>query len=140
MARPKKKLSNTISALIQDLPAHGTDWSADKQKQWLEIFRRAMVVSYGGSVDDLPASAPAPAPVAATPPAPRPKFKKPQVYPFYIDHEGYARRKDGERINPTDVTGELVDLRGIDGDAAAIVWASGATGLNGSDVLITMPQ
>jgi len=140
MARPKKKLSNTISALIQDLPAHGTDWSADKQQQWLEIFRRAMVVSYGGSVVDLPTIASAPAPVAAAPPAPRQKFKKAQSYPFYIDHEGYARRKDGERINPADVSGELTDMRGIDGDAAAIIWANGATGLNGSDLLIVMPQ
>jgi hypothetical protein len=52
---------------------------------------------------------------------------KPIPHAFYIDTEGYARRKGGERIMPHDVQ-EIADMRGETGDLGAVVWADGSQG------------
>jgi hypothetical protein len=58
-----------------------------------------------------------------------PSRKKLNLHKFYVDHEGYARRNNGDRIMPNDVTDTLYDHRGIDGDMATITWADDSTGV-----------
>jgi hypothetical protein len=73
-----------------------------------------------------------PAPQAFKPVVVKPK---PQ-FPFYIDEQGAARKQDGSPVKASEVKGELVDLRGQDGDMKTIRWADGSTGLNGADLTI----
>ena len=54
---------------------------------------------------------------------------KPISHAFYIDKEGMARNKKGDRIMPGDVSDFIVDLRGETGDLDAIVWADDSSGL-----------
>lgn len=141
MAKPKIA-NKLIAALIDALPAYGTEWPIDRQKAWLEMMAKALSIAYGGDVAASLAS-PAPAateaqPAAPIPSGPRQKFQRAQTYPFYIDGDGYARRQNGDRVVAADVGGDILyDLRGMDGDAATIIWADDSSGLNGCDVTIS---
>jgi len=64
-------------------------------------------------------------------------FEKPEPkFPFYIDEQGNALNGAGKPIKASEVKGDLVDLRGMDGDVKTIKWADGSTGLNGADLTI----
>lgn len=133
-----------IAALIAKLPASGTDWPVDRQKAWLRLMANALSTNYGGDVAamlDEPASAPEPkrevqvSPAASPPAPPKPKNAS---YPFYVDRDGYAKRKDGRRIMPEEVGDILYDLRGEQGDPSAIVWADDSTGDGGPNITVSV--
>jgi len=152
MARPKKSASPLVdplfAAMIAKLPSSDKDWDVDKQVAWLNMMAMAFGTVYGGNAaerlackchDTLPASTPHQA--SAMPAAPVPKFQrangegqsvsepKPISHAFYIDKEGMARNKKGDRIMPGEVSDFIVDLRGETGDLDAIVWADNSVGL-----------
>ena len=127
MSRPKT--DQLLTALIAQLPPAGQDWAVERQDAWLDLMRTALRMRHGGGV-------PAPAMdvythlkgTAALKPAPRPK----PTYPFIIDEQGFAKNgKTQKRIMPSEVEGDLFDLRGMDGDMKTITWADDSTGLNG---------
>lgn len=135
MARPKAA-DPLIAALIAKLPAPGADFPPAKQKAWLKLMAMAFGAVYGGdvaaSLEDEATAKPAPARAAPPPPKPKPSF------PFVIDAEGFVRRGNGNkaRVKPDEITDTIYDLRGMDGDLRAIVWADDSTGLNGRDLNI----
>lgn len=104
--------------------------AAPSEKQWAKIKDRIKALQ--AAPVDAYNPRPTEAPTVAKPAAPRPKPKP----PFYIDLDGMAKRSNGERIMATEVQGDLIDLRGMDGDAGAIVWKDGSTGIRGADLTI----
>lgn len=137
MAKPKA-LDPLIAALIAKLPPEDQPFSEDEQVNWLKKMTMAMGLVYGGDAGARFVSAVSPAPnkpdVRRAEPAPPAKPKE-RVYAFIIDVDGVAKNgKTKKPIGPDEVTGgEIYDLRGIDGDVAAIVWANGQMGLTGYD-------
>jgi len=127
MARTKR--DPLIAAMIAKLP--DGEWPVDRQLAWLNLMAMAFGTVYGGDAAAhlirIPASAQTFKPVVVKP--------KPQ-FPFYIDEQGAARKQDGSPVKASEVKGELVDLRGQDGDMKTIRWADGSTGLNGADLTI----
>ena len=139
MARPRT--NPLLAALIAELPAKGEAFPSDRQRAWLELMAMALAATYGGEVVRLGAGAVA-SPAAEEPKSPASKFKAAPAkagpaHPFVIDEQGYAKNKAGKRILPAEVTSEIHDLRGMDGDMKTIIWADGSTGLNGRDLTIT---
>lgn len=140
MAKPKA--DPLIAALIAKLPQPGTEWAEDKQEGWLRLMAMAFGQVYGGDVMTRLGGKPAEPPAAtAPPPAPKPAPPSPKptpTYPFLIDKQGFARKKNeqGPRVRPDEVTDILYDLRGMDGDITAIIWADDSMGLNGRDLTI----
>lgn len=124
---PDPPLDPLLAALIGKLPPGGTVWPAADRKAWLTMMEQAFAVVYG--VVGRSTTAPAADEPAAPRRGRRPKPPPPTGPRFYIDHQGIARRADGAGIMPHDVTDEIVDLRGQNGDLATIVWADGSTGI-----------
>jgi hypothetical protein len=113
--------------------------AAPTEKQWGRIKEKllALKVETDGSVAPIVQVA---SERCVDPPImPRQKFQRTaSSYPFFIDAEGYAKNKAGDRILAADVTDILYDLRGMDGDAAAIIWADDSTGLlNAGDIAVS---
>lgn len=136
MPRKKTTTDPLLAALINKLPATGTEWSVDQQQAWLRNMAMAFGLVYGGGLaaghDPWPTLATAaPTPKPALPPKP----KKP-MHPFIIDKKGYARRGSGERVLPSDVSSEMFDERGHESDFRTIIWADESQGLNGADLII----
>lgn len=124
-----------LSALVDKLPEAGTNWPAADREAWLSMARQAFDVVYGTTkaapvkANSRPARRPPPKKKAA-----RPKVRPPRPLGdtgpmFFIDRQGYARRRGGDRIMPDQVLDHLVDLRGERGDLAAIVWADDSAGI-----------
>lgn len=142
----KPKIDPVLSALIAKLPASGAAWSVEQRTAWFEMMWLACASVYGGPAVDAPmfTKRGAYTETHTLPEGPhslevsRPAGAKP-VPPFFIDEKGYARRGvDAERINPQDVSGNvIVDLRGEAGDLGAIQWADGSTGVRGHQLEIT---
>lgn len=138
MARTKR--DPLIAAMIAKLP-DGGEWPVDRQLSWLNLMAMAFGTVYGGDAAARLVHLPQPSyptrddVIAAMPPKLRDVYTKPQ-FPFYIDLDGNALNKHGKPINAKDVQGELVDLRGMDGDVKTIRWADGTMGLNGADLTI----
>ena len=127
MSRPKRDA--LIAAMIAKLP-DGDEWPVDRQLAWLHLMAMAFGTVYGGD---------AAAHLGTKPPAPatfKPVVKAKPQFQFYIDEQGNALNAAGKPIKATDVKGDLVDLRGMDGDVKTIKWADGSTGLNGADLTI----
>jgi hypothetical protein len=147
MARPKSA-DPLIEALIKRLPPGDTEWPVEKQLAWLNLMAMAFGTVYGGdAAARLTPASPPPLTVgygngvavvgSALPPLPpssRPK--KLALHKFLVDDEGYARRNNGDRILPKDVTDILYDHRGLNGDMATITWADDSTGIGGHDVTV----
>ena len=98
-------------------------------KQWAKIKERVAALRVVGLVVG-------PGGGGGATPKPAPPVKKPDpIYPFIIDQDNVVRNgRTKKPILPTDVMGQTIhDLRGMDGDLKTIVWADGATGLNGAD-------
>jgi len=127
MARPKR--DSLIAAMIAKLPEDG-DWPVERQLSWLHLMAMAFGTVYGGDAASHLGKANLPSPQTL-----KPVVVKPQ-HPFYIDEKGFAKRQDGTRIKASEVKGEIIDLRGQDGDMKTIQWADGTTGLNGADLTI----
>jgi hypothetical protein len=146
----RTKRDPLIAAMIAKLP-DGDEWPVDRQLAWLHLMAMAFGTVYGGDaaarlvqVPSTPTATPVPDRYHEAlrlfdkwiePPPTTPVEAKPQ-WKFYVDEEGNARNKHGQLINAKDVTSELVDLRGQDGDVRSIRWADGSTGLNGADLTI----
>jgi hypothetical protein len=135
MARPKSA-DPLIEALIKKLPPSDTEWPVEKQIAWLNLMALAFGTLYGGDAAARLTAADAPRRRGAAPPASNvstlPSRKsKPNPHNFYVDHEGYARRNNGDRIMPKDVRDTLYDHRGIDGDMKTITWADDTQGIGG---------
>lgn len=125
---PRSKRDPLIAAMIAKLP--DGEWPVDRQLAWLQLMAMAFGTVYGGdAAAQFGGKQPAPAPKPALTPI-TPQF------PFYIDPQGDARKLGGAPVKAADVKGELVDLRGQDGDLKTIRWADGSTGLNGADLTI----
>ena len=128
-----------ISALVAKLPDPGTDWPVERQLAWLKMMAMGFGVVYGGNVAVLLQGdgEAAPAVQSKAPPAPAlPAKPKPIVHKFVIDKDNYVKRGTGQRVMPSDINSEVVDLRG-EGELSTIVWADGTIGLNGADLTIT---
>lgn len=135
----KAKLDPLLAALIAKLPPQGSQWSDAQQLAWLNLMALAFGSVYGGEVTKLVGpSAPQAAGVTPTVAPAKPATPKKPNYPFYIDETGYARSSKGKRVTASEVTDVLYDLRGIDGDVNAIIWADDSIGLNGSDLTIAV--
>jgi hypothetical protein len=155
-----------FAAMIAKLPSADKGWDVDRQLAWLNMMAMAFGTVYGGNAAERLACkchdtqhgapgqmpAPSPLPVAAAPAVQPPqKFHrngaangaepvseaKPIPHAFYIDTDGYARRKGGERIMPHDAQ-EIADMRGGEtgGDLATVVWADGSLGAAQHDHLV----
>ena len=71
--------------------------------------------------------------VMPTPAPPKPAMR----FPFIVDKDGYVRQgMTNRRVMPSDVTDMIGDLRGMDADISAIIWADDSTGINGADLNI----
>ena len=138
--RPRAKRSDPlISALIATLPPDGAQWPVDRQKAWLKLMAHALSTKYGGDVsavmgdEALRTFSPESEVVireATKNPEPPAKPKPEELYNFFIDHAGLARRKGGARVYPHEVTETLFDIRGDgDPDAFTVFWADGSQGL-----------
>lgn len=136
MARQKR--DPLIAAMIAKLP-DGGEWPVDRQLAWLNLMAMAFGTVYGGdAAAQLGSKQPASQtfkPVVRGPGIRHIPDMRPQ-FPFYIDEQGSARKQDGSPVKASEVKGELVDLRGQDGDMKTIKWADGTTGLNGADLTI----
>jgi hypothetical protein len=156
--KPSSPLGDPLfAAMIAKLPAPDKPWDVDRQLAWLNMMAMAFGTVYGGNAAErlackchdtqhgAPGQMPAPSPLPAAPALavqPLQRFQrngaangaepvseaKPIPHAFYIDTEGYARRKGGERVLPADVPGEIADMRGETGDLGAVVWADGSQG------------
>jgi hypothetical protein len=139
----RRRADPLLAALISELPPNGTDWSVDRQKAWLKLMAHALSTKYGGDVAaemESGAHAPQRPPVSESGGQAKPVYidhagearptKPEDIYSFFIDYAGFARRKGGERVNPQDVTDTLIDIRGVgDPDAFTVIWANGSEGL-----------
>jgi hypothetical protein len=125
--------SPLIAALCDMLPAPGSSWPQAERKAWIEMMEKAFTVTYG--VPPGGASSPAPrAPIAVAPTSTaskrRPKAPPLRIEPaFYIDKQGMARKRGGERVMPAEVAGILVDQRGMTGDLGTITWSDDSQGI-----------
>lgn len=135
--------NSVVNALIEELPAPGTEWPAAQREAWLDLMRTAFTLAYGEAPGSAPAAArkparSAPAKAAKAKPA-KAKPAKVHVDPgFHIDLEGYARDHKGSRILPDDLNGPIYDMRGEAGDLGAIRWADETTGIKGLQLDITV--
>jgi hypothetical protein len=130
-----------ISALVDKLPSAGTSWSGADRQAWLTMMANAFDVVYGaGAGGSMRQASPAAAlPKRAQPSRPKaakkarrpaaPKPLGPTGPAFFIDKQGFARKRGGDRIMPHEVMDFLVDLRGEHGDLAAITWSDDSTGI-----------
>ncbi len=131
-----------LSALVDKLPPAGTTWSPADRQAWLTMAANAFDVVYGAArALPSPASAPragaAPKRPARRKPARKPARSRPKppkpLGPtgpsFFIDRQGFARKRGGERIMPAEVLDHIVDLRGEKGDLGAITWADDTAGI-----------
>lgn len=117
-----------IKALIDTLPAPGTPWSSSARAAWLKMMGTAFEMAYTTASGEPPKAKRG-----------RPAIKIKAIEPpFYIDKDGFARQRGGERINKPDVSGPIVDLRGESGDIGAIVWADDTRGTKGVQLDITI--
>jgi len=132
MSRPKR--DPLIAAMIAKLP-DGDEWPVDRQLAWLHLMAMAFGTVYGGDAASRLGQVPTQIIIPRPEPDPRRKVIEP-MFPFYIDEKGNARRAGGAQIKASEVKGDLVDLRGMDGDVKSIRWADGTTGLNGADLTI----
>lgn len=126
-----------LSALVDKLPPAGTIWPAADRQAWLTMASNAFDVVYGRSdtgsiVQNLIARSqprkPAKKARKAARPAP-PKVHGPTGPEYFIDRQGFAKRRGGERVLPREVVGHLVDLRGENGDIGAITWSDDSVGI-----------
>ena len=122
---PRTKSDPLLAALIKKLPL-GNNWPVDQQLAWLKMMAMAFGTIYGGNVLAMLEGKPAPFKPFVV--GPYPEIVGPS-FPFYVDTDNYARRKGGDRVLAKDVKGTLYDLRGEDGDLAAIIWADDTTGI-----------
>jgi hypothetical protein len=158
-----------FAAMIAKLPSADKGWDVDRQLAWLNMMAMAFGTVYGGNAAErlackchdthpggvaasaLSAPQPSAPPHSPQPPQkfhrngaangaePMPESPKPIPHAFYIDTEGYARRKGGERVLPADVPGEIADMRGETGDLGAVVWADGSQGAQHyEDLVVTL--
>ncbi len=145
MARPKKTTRDPlIEAMISRLPAAGEDFSEEDQAKWIEHMRSCLSLVYGGDMArPLHYSGP---PLQESieevlyrpsPPSERAAAKnKPN---FYIGDDNLVRNKKGDRLMPNEISGTIIDLRGVDGDPDIITWADDSKGLrNAGDVTISL--
>jgi hypothetical protein len=130
----RKKRDPLINALVSKLPNEGDKFSASQQEAWLNLMAMALQTAYG--YEDTATEPSAPTPVKRKPGRPRKAQAQKVDHKFYIDGSGFVRGKDGQLINADQVTGELFDTRGEDGDLREIQWADGTKGLNGADLTI----
>ena len=143
-----------LAALIRKLPPAGESFSAEQQFGWLRLMAMAFNLVYGGDVaarlerDGLTPAAPR----QDAPPAGRKwRFVEParpaahqpaapaapaQGYAFYVDEDGYARRRGGARVLASEVTDTLYDLRGGLSDLSDIVWADDQVGLKAAELVV----
>lgn len=131
---PRSKRDPLIAAMIAKLP--DGEWPVDRQLAWLQLMAMAFGTVYGGDVAARLKNW-----IAVTPQTFKPiglplSINPPPQFPFYIDEQGNARKQDGSPVKASEVKGDLVDLRGQDGDMKTIRWADGTTGLNGADLTI----
>lgn len=133
MARSKS--DPLIAALIAKLPPAGDEWPVDRQIAWLKMTAQAFGVVYGGDAVAKMETQDVASPKAAPPPPPKPK--KPN-YRFVITPDGYVKRGSGERVMPSDIDGDVVDLSNGAVDMRSIIWADDSTGLNGADLTIVV--
>ena len=117
---PRRKTDPLLSALISKLPAGGADWPVEQRKAWLALMEMAFNTVYGVQATSAHVAPPKPA----------------VVHTFMIDEEGYVRGRGGKRLNPSDISGPIYDMRGEEGDTRSIIWADESTGLNGADITI----
>jgi hypothetical protein len=118
------KLDPLLAALIEKLPAGGSEWSTEDRQSWISMMEMAFNVVYRREADYV-AIDPRIAEMMNKPFPP-----KPADHAFYIDRENYARKAGGERIHAFEVDGTVYDQRG-EGDLGAIIWADGSTGVLG---------
>lgn len=133
---PRQKRDPLIAAMIAKLP-DGGEWPVDRQLAWLNLMAMAFGTVYGGDAAARLGGQSFAATLGERSVKAFSAVEKPKPqYRFYIDEEGNALNKHGKPINASDVQGELVDLRGMDGDMQTIRWADGTMGLNGADLTI----
>lgn len=127
-----------ISALVDKLPAAGTAWPHADRQAWLTMASNAFDVVYGtakgGSMSPAAPNAAPRRPVKKSarkaqrrPSAPKPLG--PTGPAFFIDRQGFARKRGGDRIMPGEVLEHIVDLRGEKGDLGAITWSDDSCGI-----------
>ena len=132
----RTKADPLIAALIAKLPPAGEEWPVDRQIAWLKMMAQAFGVVYGGDAVARMETQEAEAPKAAPPPPPKPR--KPN-YRFVIDEKGFVKRGNGQRVMPSDIDAEVVDLSNGTVDMRQIIWADDSQGLNGADITIVLP-
>jgi hypothetical protein len=99
------------------------------QKQWDKIKQRvAELKAVPSTSSDAAVNTVQPLKLVPKPAAPK--------YTFYIDTDGMAKNAKGVRILPQDVTSDIHDLRGIDGDTRTVTWADGSQGVRGLNATI----
>jgi len=133
----RQKRDPLIAAMIAKLP-DGGEWPVDRQLAWLHLMAMAFGTVYGGDAAECLGKGPLVPPLRTIDPVFKPVEKAAPRFPFYIDEQGAARNKDGKPVKASEVKGEIVDLRGIDGDINSIRWADGTLGLNGADLTIVV--
>lgn len=126
-----------VAALIKSLPPAGSAWSPVERRAWLSMMGKAFTLAYGAAASDVTAAIrPAPASKAAR--KSNSKGGRVKSEPaFYIDLNGVARCAGGAPIDPEDIVGSIVDLRGEHGSLASITWANGRKGVGGLQIAIT---
>lgn len=125
VARTKMKADPLLAALIARLPSPGSEWSTEAQVQWLRMLAMAFGTVYGGDAVNALSG-----PIRAVPTVKTPTpALVPEHPPFFVDENGIARRRGGKRVMPKEVSGEIVDLRGEDGDMRTITWADDSQGI-----------
>src|SRR5690606_6414957 len=130
------KTDPLIAALLVKLPPSGSEWPVDRQIAWLKMMAQAFGVVYGGDAVAKMETQEVEAPRVAPPPPPKPK--KPN-YKFVIDEKGFVKRGNGQRVMPSDIDAEVVDLSNGAVDMRQITWADDSQGLNGADITIVLP-
>jgi len=127
-----------LSALVDKLPPAGVSWPAADREAWLKMASNAFDVVYGAAAARTLGAPSRPAPkrparkatkkASRRKPA-RPKPLGPTGPAFFIDRQGFARKRGGERIMPAEVLDHIVDLRGESGDLGAITWSDDSAGI-----------
>lgn len=132
----RTKADPLIAALIAKLPPAGEEWPVEEQVKWLKLMAATFGLVYGGDAVARMETQEVDAPKAAPPPPPKPK--KPN-YRFVITPDGYVKRGSGERVMPSGIDAEVVDLSNGTVDMRQITWADDSQGLNGADITIVLP-